>query len=120
MFPLHEEVSVKTLSAALLGLFLLLSITSVELASAEAKPSYSKDVKPFLAKYCTEFHNAKEAKRGYNLESYAGLTKAGKRGAAVVPGKADQSLAWKTMMGQGRVMPPKKFTPRPTKDEIAL
>src|SRR6267143_1621978 len=35
---------------------------------AQEKPSYAKHVRPFLAKYCLECHNAKTAKLGLNLE----------------------------------------------------
>ena len=88
--------------------------------ASAADPSYTKDVKPFLAKYCTECHSGKEAKSGYNFDAFAGLTKAGKKGAAVVPEKPEKSLLILTMTGGAKAMPPKKSPNKPTKEEIDL
>jgi hypothetical protein len=89
-------------------------------ASAQnAQASYVKDVKPFLRKYCTECHGANAAKAGYKFETFADLTKAGKKGAGVVPSKPDQSVVLKVLAGQGKPMPPKNYAQKPTAAEIA-
>jgi mono/diheme cytochrome c family protein len=87
--------------------------------AAAADPSYAKEVRPFLVKYCVECHTAKQAKAGFNFDTFAGLTKVvGKNGAAVVPGDAAKSLLTKVLNGTGKVMPPKKYPEQPKKDEI--
>ena len=58
---------------------------------AQDAPSYAKDVRPFLAKYCLECHNAKNLKGKHNLETYEGLRKGSSSGEVVVPGKHDES-----------------------------
>lgn len=89
-------------------------------SASAADPSYTKDVKPFLTKYCSDCHSAKEAKAGFNFDTFAGLTKSGKKGAAVVPEKPEKSLLVLTMTGGAKAMPPKKYEKKPTKDEIDL
>lgn len=100
---------------SMLGVAILVSLNSISVA---ADPSYEKDVKPFLTKYCIECHGAKQAKAGYNFDDFAGLTKAGKKGAAVVPEKPEKSLLVLTMTGGAKMMPPKKSAKKPTKEEI--
>jgi hypothetical protein len=80
--------------------------------------SYVKDVKPFLTKYCTECHGATTAKAGYKFETFADLSKAGKKGAGIIASKPDQSLIIKVMSGQGKPMPPKNYAQKPTAAEI--
>jgi hypothetical protein len=87
-------------------------------AAAEPAPSYVKDIKPFLSKYCMSCHSGKRARSGYNVETYAGLLKAGRRGALVVPGKAEKSRMIMTLEGRARAMPPRK-SPQPRADEVA-
>lgn len=102
----------------------LLAVPAVLLASAlapAADPTYAKDVRPFLVKYCVECHTAKQAKAGFNFDTFAGLTKVvGKNGAAVVQGDAAKSLLTKVLNGTGKVMPPKKYPEQPTKEEAAV
>lgn len=87
---------------------------------AAADPSFTKDVQPFVQKYCTECHNAQKAKAGVVLDSFDAMLKAGKKGAPVVPGKPEKSSLYLTMTGGGKQMPPRKFPDKPTKDEIAV
>jgi mono/diheme cytochrome c family protein len=89
-------------------------------SASAADPSYTKDVKPFLVKYCADCHTAMGAKAGFNFDTYAGLTKSGKKGAAVVPEKPEKSMLMLTMTGGAKVMPPKKSMNKPTKAEIDM
>lgn len=54
--------------------------------------SFAEKVAPIFNKRCLACHNAKSAKGRYNMETYAGIVKGGESGAAVVPGKADESV----------------------------
>ena len=94
----------------------LLSLPGKSLA---ADPSYAKDIKPILANYCTECHSANSAKAGIKLDAVADMLKAGKKGAAVVAGKPDDSLLVKTINGMGKQMPPKKSKKKVAADELA-
>ena len=49
-------------------------------AADEPPPSYTKDIKPFLAAYCMNCHNDRRARAGVSVASFADLMKAGKRG----------------------------------------
>lgn len=101
-----------------------LSLTLLLAAGAAPTPqpqtSYSKQISPFFARYCVECHNAKEAKGDLNLESYKALMAGGVRGAAVVPGRPDESRLVRMIEGKQKpVMPPAKAK-QPPKDEVAL
>lgn len=102
----------------LIALTALLTSGATTFAQAPA-PSFAKDIQPLLANYCTECHGMGQAKAGYKLETYADLIKAAKKGAAVVPGKPEQSMLIKTMNGMAKKMPPAKYGKNPSAKEIA-
>jgi cytochrome c len=82
-----------------------------------APPSYSSDVKPFLANYCMRCHSGGRSRSGVSVETYADLTKPGRR-TLVVPEKPDDSRLLAVLTGHGRQMPPGR-SPQPKADEIA-
>jgi hypothetical protein len=82
-------------------------------------PSYTKDVKPFLAKYCMNCHSGSRARSGYSVESLADLTHDGRRGALVVPEKPDDSRLIMSLTGRGKAMPPRRAA-QPKADEITM
>jgi hypothetical protein len=90
-------------------------------ASAQEGPSFTRDVQPFLQKYCMECHRSGKVKGGLNLESYQSMMKGSKRGRKVViPGQPDQSRLVRTLEHQMKpYMPPRK-SPQPTEKDIAL
>jgi WD40 repeat protein len=103
---------------------LLASLVTLSLlppnADAEQPPSYAKQVRPFLARYCLSCHNATKLEGGLDLESYKTLREGGAHGEVVVPGKADDSRL--VMMVEGKrkpTMPPKK-APQPKPEEIGV
>jgi hypothetical protein len=87
---------------------------------AQEAPGYANQVRPFLASYCLECHNATAAKSDLNLETTEGIRQGGKRGPAFVPGKPDESRL--VLLAEGKVkptMPPKKAK-QPTPKEVAV
>src|SRR5712671_1056104 len=90
-------------------------------APAQDKPSYAKHVRPFIAKYCLECHNAKSAKGGLTLETYKGILEGGDKGEVLVPRKPDESRLVALIEGKGKEkMPPKSARFHPKAEEIAL
>ena len=92
-------------------------------AVAKEKPkpkgaAFSQDIDPLLTKYCAGCHSRIDAKDGYDVTSLEALTRSGKNGALVVPGRSAASRLVLTMQGRGKPMPPKEY-PQPTADEIA-
>src|SRR4051812_21241076 len=83
-----------------------------------APPSYEKDVKPFLAKYCLECHSGKKAKSSYSVETFADLTKKGRKGPLLNMDEPDRGRLIMSLEGRGRRMPPAK-SPQPKDEEIA-
>jgi hypothetical protein len=88
----------------------LLVALSLTAGPATAEPtSYARQVRPFLAKYCVECHNSREAKGELSLETYASLITGGKHGTILVPGKSDESRIVRMVKGKSKpAMPPKK------------
>lgn len=83
-----------------------------------APPSYTKDVKPFVTSYCMNCHNDNKPRAGVSVETFADLTKAGRRGALVLPSSPDDSRLLAVLTGHGKPMPPRR-SPQPKTDEIA-
>src|SRR5579862_3889867 len=105
---------------AILTAVLALAATASTAQSQTPPVSYMKDVKPLLTKYCADCHGANQAKAGYKVDTFDGLTKAGKKGALVVANNATTSLIMKVLSGQGaKIMPPRTATAKPTQAEIA-
>ena len=72
------------------------------------KVSYSREIAELLENKCTGCHGSVLAEKGLSLESVAGMLKGGKRGPAIVRGKADSSLMFKMAAHRvSPVMPPK-------------
>jgi WD40 repeat protein len=103
--------------------FVLASLVTLGLVAplhAAEGPSFARQVRPFLARYCLECHNADKTKGELNLETFKTLSMGGKNGPAVVPGKPDESrLVTLVEKKQKPVMPPEKAK-QPTAAESAV
>ena len=67
-----------------------------------------KEIVELIEDKCTACHGSVLAEKGLNLESVAAMLKGGKRGPAIVRGKADESLMFKMAAHRVEpVMPPK-------------
>ncbi len=79
-----------------------------KLTTAQAEQLFITQIAPTLAK-CQACHG-EDAAAGLDLRSRAALLKGGQRGAALIPGKAEQSLLYLALLGQGSLkqMPPGK------------
>ncbi len=105
-----------SLLVASLFVWSLLSAT----ATAQQPPSYAKQVRPLLARYCLECHNATKLEGGLNLETYKTLRDGGAHGDVILPSKADESRLVLMVEGKRKpTMPPKKAA-QPKPDEIGV
>jgi hypothetical protein len=86
--------------------------------------SYSKQVEPFLYKFCVTCHNEDESHPSeLYMDTYESLMKGGKHGKAVVPGNAKESLLYQKTGSEppfGKVMPPPKKKERPTPEQLEM
>ena len=74
---------------------------------AEEPPSFAKQVRPFLSRYCLECHNSRREEAGLNMESYKSLLEGSAKGAVLVPGKANDSKMVVQVEGKSKpTMPP--------------
>lgn len=83
-------------SPQLLALAAALVLAGPSGGRAEA-PRFEADVLPFLNAHCLQCHGGVHQKNGLDLRTRASLLKGGQSGAAVVPGKPDESLLWKKL-----------------------
>ncbi|HEV3204009.1 MAG TPA: c-type cytochrome domain-containing protein, partial [Gemmataceae bacterium] len=87
---------------------------------AEEPPSYSKQIRPFLARYCLECHTGDKPKGDLNLETYKSLQEGGKSGPVVVAYKPDESRLVILTGGKDKLVMPPKTAKQPRTEEIAL
>lgn len=104
---------------------LLVALATFVLAAvplpAQQGPSYAKQVRPLLAKYCLECHNARAMKGGLNLETYQSIMEGSDRGPVVKAGKPNASRMVLVCEGKEKpIMPPAKAKFQPKADEIAI
>ena len=86
----------------------------------ELPPSFTNQIKPFLAKYCMECHNHDDADSGFVVETHVALAKGGERGVAIVAGKPDESRLVLQLEGKSKPKMPPKAANQPKPQEIAL
>jgi WD40 repeat protein len=99
----------------------LLLVWGVGGLTAQQPPSYARDVRPFLTKFCLECHNSKEAEGGLDLETYKGLLAGGDKGGDLTPGRPDASRIVLRSEGKEKPkMPPRKARFHPTPREVAV
>src|SRR6516165_6967771 len=102
------------------SIVLLSCLLSPDRAVADTSPSYAKDVRPFLAKYCSECHAGKEPESGLNLETYKGLMDGGDHGPVLKAGKADESRIVRMVEGKSKPFMPPRNARQPRPEEVAV
>jgi len=100
----------------LAGLFLAFASGSLRAES----PSYAKQIKPFIARYCLECHNKEEPKGDLNLETHKSLLEGGENGAVLTPGKADASRIVRLVEHKDKPFMPPKKAKQPRPEEVAF
>jgi len=89
--------------------------------SADKPVSFMDHIAPLLKENCFACHDAKKRKGKLDLTTFEGLMKGGDRGAAVVPGKPEESFLWTLTSGtESPAMPPKEAGGLLPKDKVAL
>lgn len=90
-----------------ISVFLVCLSATSPLSATEV--DYVRDVKPMLIARCVSCHGAVRQKAGLRLDAAGLIRKGGKRGPAIIPGKADESLLIDAVLGKDRPrMPPEK------------
>jgi hypothetical protein len=95
-------------------------ITLPGIIAAQQPPSYAKQVKPFLARYCLECHSGDDPQGGLNMESFKSLMEGGGRGEAIVPGNPDKSPLVLQVEGKSKPFMPPKKAKQPKPEEIGI
>lgn len=83
-------------------------------------PSYAKDIKPFLAKYCFECHQGAKPKGGLDVSTYKSFLAGGISFPGFVPGKPDESFSVTLVEAKGKPVMPPKGKPQPSAEERKL
>jgi mono/diheme cytochrome c family protein len=94
-------------------------------AASKAGVTYEKDIKALFEKSCVKCHGGEKPKAKYNMETLAGVLKAGSEGPAIVPGNSAKSALVHQIadLVTDMEMPPtdkRDKYPALTKEEIGL
>lgn len=73
--------------------------------------TFEKHVLPIIEGKCKNCHNEDKKRGGLDLTSLAAVLKGGESGPAVLPGKLDKSLMWKTVRDNEMPPTPNKLNP---------
>src|SRR5262245_45123456 len=85
------------------------SAAFAEEPSPEQLEFFEKRIRPLIVMHCSECHGEGEAKGGLRLISGEAARRGGDSGAAIVPGKPDESLLIEAVGHRGDIkMPPKQ------------
>ncbi|HLQ46743.1 MAG TPA: DUF1549 domain-containing protein, partial [Planctomycetaceae bacterium] len=87
---------------------------------AAATIDFETQIQPIFAKHCVECHQAEKDESDYRLDTPAAAIKGGDRGAAIVPGKSDESILFQALLGKGDVSPMPYERPRLPAEQIEL
>src|SRR4051794_30131693 len=99
---------------------LALVALSPHLAQAAGPADFNRDVKPVLAKHCVSCHGPDKQRASLRLDSAGAVRTGGTSGAAVVPGKAGESLLLRAVLGEKGVKPMPPKGPRLSDAEVAV
>jgi WD40 repeat protein len=103
--------------------FALLILLSVAVRLGAAAPEFSH-IAPLLSEHCLDCHGSHDPEANFVMETFETLMKGGESGAAIVPGKSEESLLVQMIEGRfekngkKKIMPPGK-RPKLTADQIA-
>jgi hypothetical protein len=111
--PLYvrEDHFMRYIQAATLVLVIAGNAVADDKPDGKAAAFFETSVRPLLVAQCYTCHSSEsdKAKGGLQLDTREGLLKGGKHGAAIVPGKAGESLLVRAISGDTKKqMPPKK------------
>src|SRR5207244_8435679 len=108
--------SMRWLPALLAGFW-----TSASSALGADPVDYLRDVKPILSQHCYSCHGPQKQKSGLRLDTAGAARKGGNSGPAIVPGKSEESLLIKAVVGSDESLPRMQSQNPPLDDkQIAL
>lgn len=100
-------------------LLLICPLAFTLLATSHAQTvDYAQQIAPLWDAYCIDCHSADDADGGFALDTFAALVKGGEEGAALVPGKADESLLVKFLEGRSGRGGKNEFMPPGKRDKL--
>jgi WD40 repeat protein len=102
------------------GCLVAVGVLGLGRAAAEPAPSYATHVRPFLAKYCVECHNANKFQGSLAVDSYEALKDGGNRGPSFAPGKPDESPLVVLVEGKGNTPMPPPRSKQPSRKEAEV
>lgn len=106
------------LHAVLGGLLLLCVAVAQANDKRDAAPDFQRDVLPIFEAKCLRCHGEKKKDAKLDMRTLDALLKGGVTSPAIKPGNAQKSLLIELL--HYNEMPPKKETPRVTKEELEL
>lgn len=116
-----RRLATKAVKAALVAILSFANARAAEIAPQDLAFFESK-IRPLLVEHCYDCHSGEKTKGGLALDTRAGWQKGGDSGAALVPGKPDDSLLIKAVRYEDEdfAMPPKKKGGKLSAADIAV
>lgn len=96
----------------------ILFIAVLPIAAPAQTVDYTKQIAPLLEQYCVDCHSADDADGEFALDTFAALMKGGEEGAAVLAGKANDSLLVKFLEGRSGRGGKNEFMPPGKRDKL--
>ncbi len=72
-------------------------------ADKNVEIDFERQIRPLLKQHCYDCHSVDAEESGLRLDYGASILKGGDRGAAVVPGKKDESPLYQSLLGQAKI-----------------
>ncbi len=115
------EMMGKSMMSKLLLLTIALLLISASAVWAVDDVDYERQIKPVFLKKCYACHGVLQQKSGLRVDTAAFISKGGKGGAAVLPGKPEESKLIEMLTGSGGIqMPPEGDGTPLTAEELDL
>ena len=115
-----QTISWKVAGISIFALLAPAASFAAALPSAGSDKLWSAHVEPLLKERCLECHNPTKTKSGLDLSSLQTILRGGDRGAALVPGRPEESHLYKFLHGDADPHMPPGSRKKLADDEVAL
>ncbi|MCH7728925.1 MAG: DUF1549 domain-containing protein, partial [Planctomycetes bacterium] len=112
----NKTLGIERMTLAALAVCVVFASVREGLAK-ENEVSYLRDVKPLLARHCSNCHGALKQNAGLRLDAARLILKGSNDGAVVVPGRANESLLIEAVTGRAGFRMPPEGEGTPLSDE---
>ena len=89
------------------AVFLAVTLVTATDAEGQNPTAFTSDVRPIMERSCWDCHGEDRQRSGLDLRTREGALRGGEHGAAIVPGRAEESLLYRMVAGLEEVSMPR-------------